>query len=178
MDPADTFRGFINQLELVFQLQDKRYDTDRKKIATLGTLLQITLYPGAAVQSSLNFDAIHLRIHLFLASNLSSTNSDLLITTVDLQQINLLLRSLQLPSNNVQLRMTWTLIFARRGPLTTAETTTKVKSRTLPCLWYSQDTSKPLVPRSNSRFRPQRQVQAIEMEGHNFEVSGNDLGRL
>ncbi|KAH9264814.1 hypothetical protein BASA83_011714 [Batrachochytrium salamandrivorans] len=33
------FRGFINQLELVFQLQDKRYDTDRKKIATLGTLL-------------------------------------------------------------------------------------------------------------------------------------------
>ncbi|KAH6575554.1 hypothetical protein BASA62_001854, partial [Batrachochytrium salamandrivorans] len=39
MDPADTFRGFINQLELVFQLQDKRYDTDRKKIATLGTLL-------------------------------------------------------------------------------------------------------------------------------------------
>ncbi|KAH9275225.1 hypothetical protein BASA83_002456 [Batrachochytrium salamandrivorans] len=25
------FRGFINQLELVFQLQDKRYDTDRKK---------------------------------------------------------------------------------------------------------------------------------------------------
>ncbi|KAH6583195.1 hypothetical protein BASA60_001585 [Batrachochytrium salamandrivorans] len=33
------FRGFINQLELVFQLQDQRYDTDRKKIATLGTLL-------------------------------------------------------------------------------------------------------------------------------------------
>ncbi|KAH6572736.1 hypothetical protein BASA60_006410 [Batrachochytrium salamandrivorans] len=33
------FRGFINQLELVFQLQDKRYNTDRKKIATLGTLL-------------------------------------------------------------------------------------------------------------------------------------------
>ncbi|KAH9264132.1 hypothetical protein BASA83_012385 [Batrachochytrium salamandrivorans] len=38
------FRGFINQLELVFQLQDKRYDTDRKKIATLGTLLTIRLY--------------------------------------------------------------------------------------------------------------------------------------
>ncbi|KAH9263027.1 hypothetical protein BASA83_013665 [Batrachochytrium salamandrivorans] len=34
-----SFRGFINQLELVFQLQDQRYDTDRKKIATLGTLL-------------------------------------------------------------------------------------------------------------------------------------------
>ncbi|KAH9264030.1 hypothetical protein BASA83_012501 [Batrachochytrium salamandrivorans] len=33
------FRGFMNQLELVFQLQDQRYDTDRKKIATLGTLL-------------------------------------------------------------------------------------------------------------------------------------------
>ncbi|KAH6584020.1 hypothetical protein BASA61_007783 [Batrachochytrium salamandrivorans] len=29
----------MNQLELVFQLQDQRYDTDRKKIATLGTLL-------------------------------------------------------------------------------------------------------------------------------------------
>ncbi|KAH9263637.1 hypothetical protein BASA83_012945 [Batrachochytrium salamandrivorans] len=33
------FRGFINQLELVFQLQASRYDTDRKKIAMLGTLL-------------------------------------------------------------------------------------------------------------------------------------------
>ncbi|KAH9249907.1 hypothetical protein BASA81_012280 [Batrachochytrium salamandrivorans] len=33
------FRGFINQLELVFQLQANRYDTDRKKIAMLGTLL-------------------------------------------------------------------------------------------------------------------------------------------
>ncbi|KAH6596910.1 hypothetical protein BASA50_004845 [Batrachochytrium salamandrivorans] len=33
------FRGFINQLELVFQLQASRYDTDRKKIAMLGTLM-------------------------------------------------------------------------------------------------------------------------------------------
>ncbi|KAH9250121.1 hypothetical protein BASA81_012076 [Batrachochytrium salamandrivorans] len=33
------FRGFINQLELVFQLQASRYDTDRKMIAMLGTLL-------------------------------------------------------------------------------------------------------------------------------------------
>ncbi|KAH6597080.1 hypothetical protein BASA50_004700 [Batrachochytrium salamandrivorans] len=33
------FRGFINQLEHVFQLQASRYDTDRKKIAMLGTLL-------------------------------------------------------------------------------------------------------------------------------------------
>ncbi|KAH9252327.1 hypothetical protein BASA81_009698 [Batrachochytrium salamandrivorans] len=33
------FRGFINQLELVFQLQASRYNTDRKKIAILGTLL-------------------------------------------------------------------------------------------------------------------------------------------
>ncbi|KAH9263131.1 hypothetical protein BASA83_013545 [Batrachochytrium salamandrivorans] len=33
------FRGFINQLELVFQLQSDRYNTDQKMIATLGTLL-------------------------------------------------------------------------------------------------------------------------------------------
>ncbi|KAH6571191.1 hypothetical protein BASA62_004014, partial [Batrachochytrium salamandrivorans] len=33
------FRGFINQLEHVFQIQASRYDTDRKKIAMLGTLL-------------------------------------------------------------------------------------------------------------------------------------------
>ncbi|KAH6569341.1 hypothetical protein BASA62_004919 [Batrachochytrium salamandrivorans] len=33
------FRGFINQLELVFQLQASRYDTDQKMIAMLGTLL-------------------------------------------------------------------------------------------------------------------------------------------
>ncbi|KAH9268320.1 hypothetical protein BASA83_009482 [Batrachochytrium salamandrivorans] len=33
------FRGFINQLELVFQLQESRYDTTEKKIAMLGTLL-------------------------------------------------------------------------------------------------------------------------------------------
>ncbi|KAH9244699.1 hypothetical protein BASA81_017883 [Batrachochytrium salamandrivorans] len=39
MAHARNFRGFINQLELVFQLQDRRYDSDRKKIATLGTLL-------------------------------------------------------------------------------------------------------------------------------------------
>ncbi|KAH9264558.1 hypothetical protein BASA83_011960 [Batrachochytrium salamandrivorans] len=40
-------------------------------------------------------------------ATLSSTNSDLLITTVDLQQINLLLRSLQLPSNNIGPLMIW-----------------------------------------------------------------------
>ena len=33
------FRGFINQLELVFQLQPTRYVSDNTKIATLGTLL-------------------------------------------------------------------------------------------------------------------------------------------
>ncbi|KAH6566543.1 hypothetical protein BASA62_006640 [Batrachochytrium salamandrivorans] len=33
------FSGFINQLELVFQLQSDRYNTDQKMIATLGTLL-------------------------------------------------------------------------------------------------------------------------------------------
>ena len=33
------FRGFINQLELVFQLQPLRYSSDGSRIATLGTLL-------------------------------------------------------------------------------------------------------------------------------------------
>ncbi|KAH9270795.1 hypothetical protein BASA83_007165 [Batrachochytrium salamandrivorans] len=50
--PAGHFRGFINQLELVFQSRDKRYDTDRKKIATLGTLLTDKALSGTTLISN------------------------------------------------------------------------------------------------------------------------------
>ncbi|KAH9263618.1 hypothetical protein BASA83_012961 [Batrachochytrium salamandrivorans] len=67
--------------------------------------------------------------------------------------------------------------FARRGPLTTTERQQRFSQGL--CLVCGQSGHlKATCPRSNSRFRPQRQVQAIAMEGHNFEVSGNDLGRL
>ncbi|KAH9262524.1 hypothetical protein BASA83_013788 [Batrachochytrium salamandrivorans] len=67
--------------------------------------------------------------------------------------------------------------FARRGPLTTAERQQRF-SQGLCLVCGKSGHLKATCPRSNSRFRPQRQVQAIEMEGHSFEVSGNDLGRL
>ncbi|KAH9263082.1 hypothetical protein BASA83_013581 [Batrachochytrium salamandrivorans] len=58
--------------------------------------------------------------------------------------------------------------FARRGPLTTAERQQRLSQGL--CLFVdSQDTSKPLVPRSNSRFRASATSQAIEMEGHNLK---------
>ncbi|KAH9248944.1 hypothetical protein BASA81_013343, partial [Batrachochytrium salamandrivorans] len=67
--------------------------------------------------------------------------------------------------------------FARRGPLTTTERQQRFSQGL--CLVCGQSGHlKATCPRSNSRFRPQRQVQAIEMEGHSSEVSGNDLGRL
>ncbi|KAH9262780.1 hypothetical protein BASA82_000199, partial [Batrachochytrium salamandrivorans] len=67
--------------------------------------------------------------------------------------------------------------FARRGPLTSSERQQRFSQGL--CLVCGQSGHlKATCPRSNSRFRPQRQVQAIEMEGHSSEVSGNDLGRL
>ncbi|KAH9264848.1 hypothetical protein BASA83_011677 [Batrachochytrium salamandrivorans] len=67
--------------------------------------------------------------------------------------------------------------FARRGPLTTAERQQRLSQGL--CLVCGQSGHlKATCPRSNSRFRPQRQVQAIEMEGHSSEALGNDLSRL
>ncbi|KAH6566515.1 hypothetical protein BASA60_009448 [Batrachochytrium salamandrivorans] len=62
------FRGFINQLELVFQLQDKRYDTDRKKIATLGTLLTDKACPGTIRTLNSRNDMLHCESPVSLAA--------------------------------------------------------------------------------------------------------------
>ncbi|KAH9265278.1 hypothetical protein BASA83_011177 [Batrachochytrium salamandrivorans] len=67
--------------------------------------------------------------------------------------------------------------FARRGPLTSSERQQRFSQGL--CLVCGQSGHlKATCPKSNPRFRSQRQVQAIAMEDPNIEVSGNDLGRL
>ncbi|KAH9255965.1 hypothetical protein BASA81_006003 [Batrachochytrium salamandrivorans] len=67
--------------------------------------------------------------------------------------------------------------FARRGPLTSSERQQRFSQGL--CLVCGQSGHlKATCPRSNSHLKPQRQVHAIEMEGPNIKVSGNDLGRL
>ncbi|KAH9263371.1 hypothetical protein BASA83_013262 [Batrachochytrium salamandrivorans] len=58
--------------------------------------------------------------------------------------------------------MTWTLMFARRGPLTALERQRRMSQRL--CLVCGQSGHlKATCPKSNSRFGSQRHVQAIEM---------------
>ncbi|KAH6603018.1 hypothetical protein BASA61_000528 [Batrachochytrium salamandrivorans] len=134
------------------------------------------LRQGTAVQSS-PIPTKPPPNHLFLAFTLSSTNSNMLTTPVD-QQIQQ--PSAPITATPVQQRPTsddMDIDFARRGPLTSSnDNRGLVKDSAL--FAVSQDTSKPLVLSPTLASDPQRQVQAIEMEGHSIEVSGNDLGRL
>ncbi|KAH9263096.1 hypothetical protein BASA83_013558 [Batrachochytrium salamandrivorans] len=85
--------------------------------------------------------------------------------------------SLQLPSEPRLTTDDMDIDFARRGPLTSSERQQRF-SQGLCLVCGKSGHLKATCPWSNSRFRPQRQVQAIEMEGHSNEASGNDLGRL
>ncbi|KAH9263216.1 hypothetical protein BASA83_013427 [Batrachochytrium salamandrivorans] len=88
----------------------------------------------------------------------------MLITLIVSQYSNLLSQPLQLPLNNVQLPTTWTIDFARRGSSQFLQTDSKglVKEPYLVC--GQSGHLKAFCPRSNSSFRPQRHIQAIEME--------------
>ncbi|KAH6596498.1 hypothetical protein BASA50_005078 [Batrachochytrium salamandrivorans] len=254
------FRGFINQLELVFQLQDKRYDTDRKKIATLGTLLTdkalswynpyierpehyaqgsqpCAIYAAEFRQLTADIDWNDAALRSQFYSGLSSEIKDHLVhcespislaaamdqaIRIDnriferrqehqynprqfrrnpppiqpILRINSQQHQQQYmenpnhhPANQLSAPTTSTptqqrltsddmdIDFARRGPLTTAERQQRFSQGL--CLVCGQSGHlKATCPRSNSHLRPQRQVHAIEMEGPNIKVSGNDLGRL
>ncbi|KAH9245822.1 hypothetical protein BASA81_016656 [Batrachochytrium salamandrivorans] len=243
------FRGFINQLELVFQLQDKRYDTDRKKIATLGASIRdqapgtqtgnqpCAIYAAEFRQLTADIDWNDAALRSQFYSGLSSEIKDHLvhcespvslaaamdqairidnriferrqeqqynsrplrrnplpnqpIPHIHSQQYqqqyvdNFHRQQIQQPSTSitatpVQQRPTsndMDIDFARRGPLTSSERQQRFSQGL--CLVCGQSGHlKATCPKSNPRFKPQRQVQAIEMEGHSSEFSGNDLGRL
>ncbi|KAH9271965.1 hypothetical protein BASA83_005806 [Batrachochytrium salamandrivorans] len=69
--------------------------------------------------------------------------------------------------------------FARRGPLSSSDRQQGF-SQGLCFVCGQSGHLKATCPRSksNSCSRPQRHIQAIEMEDSNIEVSGNNLGQL
>ncbi|KAH6596373.1 hypothetical protein BASA61_003498 [Batrachochytrium salamandrivorans] len=200
------FRGFINQLELVFQLQDQRYDTDRKKIATLGTLLTdkalswfnpyieqpersvlldkesqpCAIYAAEFRQLTADIDWNDAALRSQFYSGLSSANQGSLcqpVSRIHSQQYqhryvdNFNRQPMQQPSvpttaTPTQQRPTsddMDIDFARRGSLSFSDRQQRFSQE--PYLVCGQSGHlKAFCPRSNSSFRPQRHIQAIEME--------------
>ncbi|KAH9248039.1 hypothetical protein BASA81_014328 [Batrachochytrium salamandrivorans] len=226
------FRGFINQMELVFQLQDKRNKVSETKIPGSQPRNQpCAIYAAEFRQLTADIDWNDAALRSQFYSGLSSEIKDHLVhceSPVSLaaamdqairidnriferkqeQQYNprqfrrnqpptqpasrthpqqyqhryvdnfnhhpIQQPSAPITSTPVQPRRTtddMDIDFARRGPLTTTERQQRF-SQGLCLVCGKSGHLKATCPRSNSRFRPQRQVQAIEMEGHSNEAFG------
>ncbi|KAH9263093.1 hypothetical protein BASA83_013593 [Batrachochytrium salamandrivorans] len=145
------FRGFINQLELVFQLQDQRYDTDRKDRHSWNPINGQSsglFYSG--LSSEIKDHLVHCKTSISLSAAMDQA------IRID----NRIVERRQEQQYNSR-------PFRRNPPL----------SHFVPRSNANQYSSPPLAP-INSRFGSQRHVQAIEMDDSNVEMSGNDLGRL
>ncbi|KAH9269923.1 hypothetical protein BASA83_008081 [Batrachochytrium salamandrivorans] len=157
MDLAELPRIY-KPVELVFSNYRTSVRYRPKEIATLEPCSRIKLYPGflSGDRSSSKpspFRRNQPPIHPFLEATLSSTNSDLLITTVDLQQINLLLRSLQLrPQHRTTDDMD--IDFARRGPLTSSERQQRFSQGLYPNAKFRLSQWKTPISKFGKRSRP------------------------
>ncbi|KAH9244750.1 hypothetical protein BASA81_017832 [Batrachochytrium salamandrivorans] len=179
------FRGFINQLELVFQLQDQRHDTDRKKIAHSWNTANgqssglVQFYSG--LSSEIKDPLVHCETSLSLSAAMDQAiriDNRIFERRQEQQYVPRPFRrnpplSHLVPRTNISQYPP-----GGRGPLTTRR---KGKRRNDPKALFVCGQSghlKATCPKSNSRFESQRHVQAIEMDDSNIEMSGNDLGRL
>ncbi|KAH9244935.1 hypothetical protein BASA81_017609, partial [Batrachochytrium salamandrivorans] len=154
---------------------DQRYDTDRKKIATLGTLLtdKALAWYNPYIEQPEHY-AYDLSSWSAFKARMKATFGE-----INQEQTPLQPSAFSTPPSATQHRSTddMDVDFARRGPLTPVERQRRMSQRL--CLVCGQSGHlKATCPKSNSRFGSQRHVQAIEMEDSNVEMSGNDLGRL
>ncbi|KAH9246732.1 hypothetical protein BASA81_015696 [Batrachochytrium salamandrivorans] len=114
---------------------------------------------------------------LFLEPTLSNTNSNMLITSIVSQYSNLLPQPLQLPSTQRPTLMTWTSIFSSWSSHFFRKQQ-RLSQGLCPCLRSVRTPQSHLSSGPTLALGLSDKVQAIEMEGHSIEVSGNDLGRL